>query len=102
MGGCLTEWVGGGQAWQAHAAAAGTLHPPSLCGMPASPHSLQPSTWLPCSPPPLPPWPVGQVSRLKRELASLEEARGRSREEAQRSEQARMALEAELKVGGGR
>lgn len=42
-----------------------------------------------------------QVSRLKRELDALEEARARSREEAQRAEQARMALEVELKVWGG-
>ncbi len=40
-----------------------------------------------------------QVGRLKRDLESLNEQRERAREEAKRAEQARMQLEAEIKVG---
>jgi septal ring factor EnvC (AmiA/AmiB activator) len=48
-----------------------------------------------------PPDPLlrNQVARLSRELEALEEARTRAREEAQRAEQARIQLEAEMKVG---
>jgi len=43
-----------------------------------------------------------EVARLSRELEGLEEQRARAREEAQRAEQARIQLEAEIKVGRGR
>jgi peptidoglycan hydrolase CwlO-like protein len=40
-----------------------------------------------------------QISRLTRDLESLEEQRDRAREEGKRSEQQRIQLEAEIKVG---